>query len=60
MRPKRDAKSLYNVPLGGVDDQTAPAAANVREEVRDYRDLNESGGFDKLVSVGMFEHVGEG
>ena len=37
-------------PLGGVDDQTAPAAANVRVEVRDYRDLNESGGFDKLVS----------
>jgi cyclopropane-fatty-acyl-phospholipid synthase len=30
-----------------------------RVEVRDYRDLNETGGFDKLVSVGMFEHVGE-
>jgi cyclopropane-fatty-acyl-phospholipid synthase len=28
-------------------------------EVRDYRDLAEPGGFDKLVSVGMFEHVGE-
>jgi cyclopropane-fatty-acyl-phospholipid synthase len=27
--------------------------------VCDYRDLNESSGFDKLVSVGMFEHVGE-
>jgi cyclopropane-fatty-acyl-phospholipid synthase len=30
-----------------------------RAELRDYRDLNEVGGFDKLVSVGMFEHVGE-
>jgi cyclopropane-fatty-acyl-phospholipid synthase len=30
-----------------------------RVEVRDYRDLDEIGGFDKLVSVGMFEHVGE-
>jgi len=30
-----------------------------RVEVRDYRDLNDSDGFDKLVSVGMFEHVGE-
>jgi cyclopropane-fatty-acyl-phospholipid synthase len=30
-----------------------------RVELRDYRDLNETGGFDKLVSVGMFEHVGE-
>ena len=30
-----------------------------RVEVRDYRDLNDIGGYDKLVSVGMFEHVGE-
>ena len=30
-----------------------------RVEVRDYRDLNETGGFEKIVSVGMFEHVGE-
>jgi cyclopropane-fatty-acyl-phospholipid synthase len=30
-----------------------------RVEVRDYRDLKEAGNFDKLVSVGMFEHVGE-
>ena len=28
----------------------------VRFELRDYRDLNES--FDRIVSVGMFEHVG--
>ncbi len=30
-----------------------------RVEVRDYRELDEPEGFDKLVSVGMFEHVGE-
>jgi cyclopropane-fatty-acyl-phospholipid synthase len=30
-----------------------------RVELRDYRHLNETGRFDKLVSVGMFEHVGE-
>ena len=30
-----------------------------RVEVRDYRQLDDEEGFDKLVSVGMFEHVGE-
>jgi cyclopropane-fatty-acyl-phospholipid synthase len=30
-----------------------------RVEVRDYRDVNNTSGFDKLVSVGMVEHVGE-
>lgn len=30
-----------------------------RVEVRDYRDMKESNAFDKIVSVGMFEHVGE-
>jgi cyclopropane-fatty-acyl-phospholipid synthase len=30
-----------------------------RAEVRDYRDLNRASGFEKIVSVGMFEHVGE-
>jgi cyclopropane-fatty-acyl-phospholipid synthase len=28
-------------------------------EVRDYRDLDPASSFDKIVSVGMFEHVGE-
>jgi cyclopropane-fatty-acyl-phospholipid synthase len=28
-----------------------------RVEVRDYRDLDEPGGFDKIASIGMFEHV---
>jgi cyclopropane-fatty-acyl-phospholipid synthase len=30
-----------------------------RVELRDYRNLNEASGFEKIVSVGMFEHVGE-
>ncbi|HFC09649.1 MAG TPA: class I SAM-dependent methyltransferase [Chloroflexi bacterium] len=30
-----------------------------RVELRDYREVNEPEGYDKLVSVGMFEHVGE-
>jgi cyclopropane-fatty-acyl-phospholipid synthase len=30
----------------------------VRMELRDYRDLDEADGFDKIASVGMFEHVG--
>ena len=30
----------------------------VRMELRDYRDLDEAQGFDKIASVGMFEHVG--
>jgi len=29
-----------------------------RVRVSDYRELNEPGGYDALVSVGMFEHVG--
>ena len=32
----------------------------VRIELRDYRELAEEHGFDKIASVGMFEHVGEG
>jgi cyclopropane-fatty-acyl-phospholipid synthase len=30
-----------------------------RIEVRDYREVDEAEAYDKLVSVGMFEHVGE-
>jgi cyclopropane-fatty-acyl-phospholipid synthase len=30
----------------------------VRVHLRDYRDLDETQGFDKIASVGMFEHVG--
>jgi cyclopropane-fatty-acyl-phospholipid synthase len=31
----------------------------VRMELRDYRDLEGSGSYDKVASVGMFEHVGQ-
>jgi cyclopropane-fatty-acyl-phospholipid synthase len=31
----------------------------VRMELRDYRELEGSGGYDKIASVGMFEHVGQ-
>ena len=30
----------------------------VRMELRDYRELDDERGFDKIASVGMFEHVG--
>lgn len=32
--------------------------SRVRMELRDYRELDESHAFDKIASVGMFEHVG--
>jgi len=31
----------------------------VRMELRDYRELSESDSYDKIASVGMFEHVGQ-
>ncbi len=31
----------------------------VRMDLRDYRDLDEAEGYDKIASVGMFEHVGQ-
>jgi cyclopropane-fatty-acyl-phospholipid synthase len=39
--------------------QQAGLKEHCRVEVRDYRDINEANSFDKIVSVGMFEHVGE-
>jgi cyclopropane-fatty-acyl-phospholipid synthase len=38
--------------------QTAGLSDLCRVEVRDYRQVNEPEGYDALVSVGMFEHVG--
>ena len=37
----------------------AGLANRCRVEVCDYRELSETGGYNKIVSVGMFEHVGE-
>jgi cyclopropane-fatty-acyl-phospholipid synthase len=39
--------------------QQAGLSDRCRVDLRDYRELETSGSFDKLVSVGMFEHVGE-
>jgi cyclopropane-fatty-acyl-phospholipid synthase len=39
--------------------QDAGLADRCAVEVRDYRDVQETRTFDKIVSVGMFEHVGE-
>jgi cyclopropane-fatty-acyl-phospholipid synthase len=37
----------------------AGVADHCRVEVRDYREVQGANSFDKIVSVGMFEHVGE-
>ncbi len=39
--------------------RNAGLTGRCRVEVRDYREVYDPEGFDKLVSVGMFEHVGE-
>ncbi len=39
--------------------QQAGLQAFCEVKVCDYRDVDSPGGYDKLVSVGMFEHVGE-
>ena len=66
----RHAAEHYDVRATGVTlspAQAALASARIREaglagrvtiEVRDYRDLAPDEPFDKIVSVGMFEHVG--
>ena len=38
--------------------EAAGVADHCRADVRDYRDLNEFEGYDKIVSVGMVEHIG--
>ena len=35
-------------------------ADRIEVRLQDYRDIREEGGFDKVVSVGMYEHVGIG
>jgi len=39
--------------------RVAGLSERCRVEVRDYRDLDQPGAYDKLISVGMVEHVGE-
>jgi cyclopropane-fatty-acyl-phospholipid synthase len=43
--------------LAGERVEAAGLADRVRIEVRDYREVVDPEGFDKLVSIGMFEHV---
>lgn len=45
--------------LANIRIREAGLGDRCRVEVGDYRELEEPEGFDKLVSVGMFEHVGE-
>jgi len=49
--PQAELAKEY-IRMAGLEDRC-------RVEVRDYRELEEPGRYDKLVSVGMFEHVGE-
>jgi len=65
------AARTYQVRVLGVTlsrRQAELAAARIQQaglsdmcqvELRDYREIDQPAGFDKLVSVGMFEHVGE-
>jgi cyclopropane-fatty-acyl-phospholipid synthase len=50
-RPQADV-ARERIAAAGLDD-------HCRIDVRDYRDLEGEGPYDKIVSVGMFEHVGE-
>jgi cyclopropane-fatty-acyl-phospholipid synthase len=50
-RPQADV-ARERIAAAGLDDRC-------RIDVRDYRDLEGEGPYDKIVSVGMFEHVGE-
>src|SRR5262249_3089102 len=45
--------------LAGECIRRAGLADRCRVEGRDYRELDTPGGYDKIASVGMFEHVGE-
>lgn len=52
--------SVEQLELAQQRAEQAGVAGRVRFELVDYRDLaaREGGGFDRIVSVGMFEHVG--
>jgi cyclopropane-fatty-acyl-phospholipid synthase len=49
---EQEAEARYRIAAHGLSDRVAV-------ERRDYRQLGESGGFDAVVSIGMFEHVGK-
>lgn len=51
--------SQQQADLANVRIKEASLGVRCRAEVLDYRELGEAEAYDKLVSVGMFEHVGE-
>jgi cyclopropane-fatty-acyl-phospholipid synthase len=51
--------SQPQVELANQRIESAGVADRCRVLLRDYRELGEPGAYDALVSVGMFEHVGE-
>jgi cyclopropane-fatty-acyl-phospholipid synthase len=51
--------SRRQVDLANERIRQAGIAVNARVEYLDYRQIDQPEAFDKLVSVGMFEHVGE-
>lgn len=51
--------SIPQVELANERINKGGLADKCRVDLRDYRQIDEPAGFDKLVSVGMFEHVGE-
>ena len=51
--------SKQQVELARQRIQEAGIQVRCRVEFQDYRDVSDPEGFDRLVSVGMFEHVGE-
>jgi cyclopropane-fatty-acyl-phospholipid synthase len=45
--------------LAGARIQQAGLSHLCKVELRDYREIDQPSGFDKIVSIGMFEHVGK-
>ncbi len=50
------SQNQYAYAKGRIDELGLSSRCEVR--LQDYRDVSEVGGYDKIVSVGMFEHVG--
>jgi cyclopropane-fatty-acyl-phospholipid synthase len=51
--------SQLQAELANAHIQAAGLTGRARVQVRDYRQVDELGAYDALVSVGMFEHVGK-
>jgi cyclopropane-fatty-acyl-phospholipid synthase len=51
--------SQPQVDLGNARLRAAGLADRARLECRDYREVREPGGFDKIAAIGILEHVGE-